>query len=355
MQEGNEKMIIGYNVETKEPYDLDVAKFLKTHTLMQAITGAGKTGSIITLIEKLRSPEVIARFGYIPVVIVDDRANFIDLPKTFNDFRILDSTGKYKDLFKIEEAESAGKRVRELSADGLSMILKTADFETISDKEEFVAKFLKGFRIQDRKHWTPCLFIIDEADILVPTTGKGGRKNSKSREPIIDACKRARQEGIAILLSTQHSSSVHIDARRECDNRLIGNTVEDDDRVVASKMLGDKTLYDKLWGMPEGQFFARGKAFGYDLKKIKIDKPKSEMPTGIQTGNDEVITTVDSMTIPSDGNVIQSMEKQITLLTANELTQQKYNAILEKGRLMGIREATHNYKNKSLAERILKR
>jgi len=348
-------MKIGYNVNTKQPYDLDTAKFLKTHTLIQSITGSGKTSSIISLIEKLRSPEVFAKFGYIPVVIIDERDNFLNLPKAFKDFRVLDATGKYKELFKLEEAESVGLRVREIGIDGVSMILKVSDFENPDDREKFVANFMKGFRTQDRKLWTPCLLIIDEADIYVPTTGKGGKRNSVSRYPIIDATQRARQEGIAILLSTQHASSVHIDARRECDNRMVGNTVELSDRKIASEMLGDLKVKDQLWGLNAGEFFMVGRAFGYDLKKIQIDKPTVDIPTGIETENDEVNTTVDAMNIPSDGNVIGSMEKQITLLTSTQLTQEKYNAIFEEGRQRGLEEAKYSYKNKSLADRLLKR
>ena len=235
------------------------------------------------------------------------------------------------------------------------MILKVSDFENPDDREKFVANFLKGFRTQDRKMWTPCLLIIDEADIYVPTTGKGGKRNSVSRYPIIDATQRARQEGIAILLSTQHASSVHIDARRECDNRMVGNTVELSDRKIASEMLGDLKVKDQLWGMNAGEFFMVGRAFGFDLKKIQFDKPTVDIPTGIETENDEVNTTVDAMNIPSDGNVIGSMEKQITLLTSTQLTQEKYNEIFEQGRLRGLEEAKYSYKNKSLADRLLKR
>ena len=343
------------NVNTGQPFEVDTKKFLTTHTLMQAITGGGKTSSIISIIEKLRSPEVISKHGYIPIVIIDERNNFLALPKTFKDFRILDSTGKYKELFKVDEAESVGLRVREIGIDGVSMILKVSDFENPDDREKFVANFMKGFRTQDEEKWTPCLLIIDEADIYVPSTGKGGKRNSVSRYPIIDATQRARQEGISILLATQPASSVHIDARRECDNRLVGNTVELSDRKVASELLGDLKVKDQLWGLNAGEFFTFGKAFGYDLKKIQVDKPTVKLASGIKTGNDEVNTTVDAMNIPSDGNVIGSMEKQITLLTSNQLTQEKYNAIFEEGRQRGLEEAKYSYKNKSLADRLLKR
>ncbi len=264
---------IGFDVKTKEPFSINTVEFLKSHTFIQAITGGGKTSLNLSFIEFTESNFFKSKFGHIQKIILDDCGEYLNIPKYYKNFEIFQNQGKYSGIFDVEHAFEVGRKTRQLDS---SMILKLSDFETQKEREGFVAKFLEGFRIPDREYWKPALLIIDEADLYVPSSNKRGK--CPSRYPIIEACKRARKENIIIILATQFASSVHIDARRNCLNRFVGETIEFADRKIACELLGDKTIFDKLWGLNPGEFFVRGKALCSSVQFIQTRKPIIDTP-----------------------------------------------------------------------------
>ncbi len=264
---------IGFDVKTKEPFSINTVEFLKSHTFIQAITGGGKTSLNLSFIEFTESNFFKSKFGHIQKIILDDCGEYLNIPKYYKNFEIFQNQGKYSGIFDVEHAFEVGRKTRQLDS---SMILKLSDFKTQKERESFVAKFLEGFRIPDREYWKPALLIIDEADLYVPSSNKRGK--CPSRYPIIEACKRARKENIIIILATQFASSVHIDARRNCLNRFVGETIEFADRKIACELLGDKTIFDKLWGLNPGEFFVRGKALCSSVQFIQTRKPIIDTP-----------------------------------------------------------------------------
>ena len=328
---------IGTVIETNEPFAIKTPIFLKTHTLLQAITGGGKTGLILKIIEELRSPESVAKYGYIPIVMSDDSGEFLKIPEYYNDFVVLDKK-HYGEIFNINDAFELGKKTRQL---GISVILKMNDIGDRKDQEFFMAEFIKGFRSVGREDWKPCLLIIDEAELFVPTTSK--RKNVASREQLIDACKRAKKENIAILLATQFASDIHIDARRELANRIIGKTVELADRRLVADMLGDRSLVDKLWGLKVGEFYMRGDALSHNLLHVQVDESKIATPDvgiKIKVQDNKIVGDVLKTALSHEGQeplVISLQRKidrqtdEITELKENEFTLEWQKKIFDEG------------------------
>ena len=266
-------MQLGTDATTGQAFTINVREFLKTHTFIQAVTGSGKTSLNLLLVEMTESPEFKSRYGPIQKIIFDDCGEYLNIPMYYQSFELLQNQGIRYGKFDVNNASSFGKEFREKEN---SVVIKLADLKSQKEREQFVAKFLEGFRVPDRSYWHPAIIFLDEADLYVPTANK--RKNCSSRDPIIEACKRARKENIIMILSTQSASSVHIDARRNCLNRFVGETVEFCDRKVASELLGDKTIFEKLWGLKAGQFFVRGKALSTATRFIQTTKPNIDTP-----------------------------------------------------------------------------
>jgi len=355
-------MIIGKNIQTQKPFPINTKRMLQSHTFVNAITGSGKTGLILKIIESVQSTEFKQQFGQIPIIISDDQGEFLNVPKMYDDFILFENRGRYAEVFNLDNAKSVGEVARK---DLVSMVIKLSDFASKEERERFLELFMEGYREQDRKYWNPALFIIDEADIYVPTTSK--KKNSYSREAIIDACKRSRKENISIILATQSASSVHIDARRECTNRFVGNSVELSDRRIASQMLGEPSLVDKLWGLRVGQFYVRGEALCDVTTLIQVDRPMIKTPeVGVEQVNDHKDSVIEQYVvnriegdkrslIQTYEDKIRKLEDEIKVLKTNQWTNEKQIMAYNEGKYDGRVQTIDEQKHRSFVNRVLNR
>lgn len=269
-------MILGKDIETNEDFVIFANTLLKSHTFMNGVTGSGKTNTILKIIEMMKTAEFKARFHEIQIILISVKDDYVLVPKHYNNF-ILFSKSQYPQIFDVTLAFEVGQRARETS---LSMVIKTSDFNTLKERQEFVGRFMEGFRSIKLEKANPVLFVIDESDVFVENTRT---KNHPSRDIIIDATERARSEGISLLLATQYATQVHPWARANCSNRIVGLTVELIYRKTVAEMLGDKSLADGLWNLKTGQFYFRGHAFPSGLHLVQVDRSVIEMPqAGIQ-------------------------------------------------------------------------
>lgn len=352
-------MKIGTNVLTKKEFVVKDAELLKSHAFVTGITRSGKTNLILKLIEVTRSEEYKKIYGEVPIVIFDIDGEYLNVPKIQNDFVLFENEGKYAEIFNIQNAKAFGEVVRK---DLISIVIKLQDFATRDERERYVKEFLQGFRIQDRQYWHPALILIDEADLFVPTVSK--KKNSISREEIIEVGKRGLKEGISLFCATQTASSVHIDLRRQCHNRIIGSQVEDSDRNTACRMLGDRSLYDPIYDLQTGQFYVRGTAFASLPTLIQVDKSGIDTPTiGIKTETTQnevvqeyVVNRVEGDTrslIQTYEEKIRKLEDENKILHTNQWTQSKQQSAYDEGQFDGRLKTQEEFKKKSLVDRVL--
>ena len=354
-------MNLGKNIEDGSDFIIDTKSFLSTHTFLQGITGSAKTGALLLMLQELRSEKIREKFGYIPVVIADEQDEFLDVPFTFSDFVVIEKESDYGKLMTVENARKLGESVRQAGSGGRSVILKLSDFKG-AKMEEFLAEFITGFRIKDRQYWSPCVFVIDEADIFAPRIG-----HSKSREPIVDLCRRGRKEGISVILSTQNSYSVHMDARSPCTNRIVGNTAETSHRNACAEMLGlTKDEGKKLWGMKKGEFFIRAEFTDYQLVHVQLNEAIIKPPPiGIsRKPKDFVKDSTNALTVkrkPKDISVIDALESKISdlmaeneLLRKNQLTESKRKEMIESGYDKGFEACKKLQNDESIEKKFRK-
>jgi len=343
-------MQIGNIIGTDKQFQIITPKFLKTHTFLQGITGAGKSSLILKIVEEMRTEEFHKKFGYIPITLLDDAGEFLKIPEVYNDFVVLNSKN-YSDFLTADDAFLLGKRTRELE---VSLIIKVKDLGSEEEQGRFIGQFVKGLWGIDREHWKPYVLFIDEADIHAPTK----RKNISSKQPIIDACKYARKTNLAIILATQFASDVSIDARRQCANRIVGKTVELSDRRVVAEMLGDRSLVDKLWGIKAGEFYMRGDALCDSLLQVQVHQSKIGTPdVGIETTVQDNKTVGDVLRVAMKHSNTQplvleqqqritQLEQQLADSKKNELTPDKQRDIYEWGFEKGKQEVENSIKFK---------
>lgn len=319
-------------------FELNVPTFMKTHTFLQAMTGSGKTNLILELSDGLMQERKDTQF-----IFFDEQEEFTGIPKKYKNVVLISSKDTPK-VFTTGHAYELGLQSRRT---GQSLVIKLADFKQQKDKELFVANFLEGYKSEGKKYGTPCVIVIDEADLFVPTLSKA--KNVASREPIIWYCKRARKLNISIVLATQYSSAIHIDARREMENYFIGRTKQRSDRKAVCEMLGENSIFDTLgWGLKKGQFFVRGDALSQHLMLIQT---KESDITKKEAGVDEKSTSSlskiyeQSITEHSELTVLEmlqkkvaELEKELVVAKSKELTDDMRKNLIDMGYNEGLQK-----------------
>jgi len=325
-------------------FKVNTERFMKTHTFVQGMTGSGKTNLILKIIDELvqERPEV-------QLLFFDDQEEFTLVPRRYSNV-ITISKEKTPKVFTVEHAYELGLQTRRK---GQSLVLNLSGFKEQGEKETYVKNFLEGFYSEKKKIGTPCLLIIDEADLFVPTRSK--RKNVVSRDVIVDYCKRARKLNISVLLATQFSSSVEIDARREMENFFIGRTKERRDRSAVCEMLGDNSIFDDLgWGLKQGQFYVRGDALTHQLKLIQTDVTEIDKKlAGVK--EEESLTDLSqiyekSVTEHNDLTLVEMLrqqlgkvENELRISKSKELTDEIRQHLIDMGYNDGIRKAKEQY------------
>lgn len=262
-------MKIGTNLADNSDFDLDLDVFLRTHTLMQGMTGSGKTNLILKIVEESEKAK-----KDVQMIFLDDQEEFTEIPNHFRKFTLLsnDTPKSFSvEVRKINEEEICvarlvGKQVRLL---GKSLVVNLHDFKNDTDRKKFAGEFLKGFESVGKKVGKHAIVFIDEADQLVPSKEK---LHSVATEPIINLTKRARKQNISMVLATQYMTEVDIRARRECHNRIIGKVTELRDSKTCAELLGDKILQKEFFDLETGVFFVRGDAFPKGVSKILVDR-----------------------------------------------------------------------------------
>lgn len=354
---------------------LNVSKFLKSHTFLQGMTGSGKTTLLLKIHEGLSEKEIIDKFGDIQMIYLDFQDEFTKIPE-FDKRVLLISRKNNPDVFDVDHAEVLGNKIRHLEK---SVVVKLTDLSSESEQQAFVANFITGLRSMGKEIGHPCILVIDEADIVCPT--KANKLNVVSRDVIINACKRARKQNIAMVIATQFSSEVDIRARRECANRIIGKTTELRDRRAVAELLGDPKIQDKFFSLEAGSFFVRGTALTDEITQIKVDNTNIERIVAGELNNEnspkdersdwakvlypksgtKPIENLVSDVVKSDDkrsyieileSKIEELEKQLKVSKSRELTDRRRQEIVDLGFNEGIKYMKEQWSKMSKLEKI---
>ena len=246
-------MIIGKNTETGGNANIDLQRLISTRLLIQANSGGGKSWLIRRLLEQTH--------GKVQQIVIDLEGEFSTLREKF-DYLLVGKDGEIP--ANIQTAELLARKLLKLNVSTIIDLSELKHHERIT----FVKRFLDSLVNAPRELWHTCLVIVDEAHQFCPEKTK-----SESASAVIDLQTRGRKRGFCGVLATQRISKLHKDAAAECNNVLVGRTVQDIDRKRASDDLGFTTKEQErsLRQLKDGEFFAYGPAIcKEDIVKIKV-------------------------------------------------------------------------------------
>lgn len=254
-------MIIGKNSETKENVNIDLIRLISTRLLIQANSGGGKSWLIRRLLEQTH--------GKVQQIVIDLEGEFSTLREQY-DYLLVGKDGEIP--ANIQTAELLAIKLLKLNVSTIIDLSELKHHERIL----FVQRFLDSLVNAPRELWHTCLVIVDEAHQFCPEG-----KKSESASSVIDLQTRGRKRGFCGVLATQRISKLHKDAAAECNNVLVGRTVQDIDRKRASSDLGfvSKEQEISLRNLGDGEFYAYGPAISKeDIIKVKVGDVKTTHP-----------------------------------------------------------------------------
>jgi len=232
-----------YTFELGEGLVCSLQTLVDSRLLMQANSGGGKSWALRRLLEQTH--------GQVQHLVLDPEGEFATLRERHDYLHVAQEGGDL--VADPSTARALGDR---LLRHGVSAVLDLHELAP-AERVHFAKRFLEALVEARRELWHPVLVVVDEAHLFCPQRG-----HSESSAAVIALATRGRKRGYCCVLATQRLSKLHKDAAAECNNKLIGRTVIDVDVGRAGDELGLGRGESVLRGLPPGDFFAVGPAFG---------------------------------------------------------------------------------------------
>jgi DNA helicase HerA-like ATPase len=159
-------------------------------------------------------------------------------------------------------------------------IINTAALTEVPVLQFWISRLLVELGRLARKRPTKTLqgvVFFDEADAYIPATA-----NPPTKEPMFELLRRARSEGLGIMLATQNPGDLDYKARDNIGTWLVGKVAQDRAIEKMRNLLASyPNVGPRLATQPTGHFFV----LGHSVREIKSDRA---MMTTEQLSDDEI-------------------------------------------------------------------
>ncbi len=247
---------------------IDVDRLLVSRLLLQANSGGGKSYALRRLLEQTH--------GHCQHIVIDPEGEFHTLRERF-DYVL---AGKGGDCAaSVDTAELLARRLLEL---GVSAVVDISELG--QNRPAFVAKFLDALVGAPRELWHPVLVVVDEAHKFCPEKGKARKKAERvsiedSSAAVVALMDSGRKRGFCGVLATQRISKLNKDATAECNNKLIGRSVELDAKRAAEELgLASREAIQQLRKLRAGEFFVFGPALSDEVRVMRVGPVQTTHP-----------------------------------------------------------------------------
>ena len=245
-------------------FDLDT--LLVTRLLITANSGAGKSYLLRKLMEEL--------FGHVQVICIDPEGEFATLREKYG-FVLVGPGGETP--ADIRSAEMVAHKLLELRA---SAVCDLYEMKPVSNRHEWVRRFLDALVDAPKKLWHPLIVIVDEAHQFAPEAKAG---KSVAHDAMSGLATKGRKRGFCAIFATQRLAKLDKDVSSELLNRLVGGTFEDVDVKRALDLLSvasedQRDFKLKLRTMEPGWFYAFGRAVSKERLLFKVGSVVTSHP-----------------------------------------------------------------------------
>jgi hypothetical protein len=296
-----DEALLANNIETGEDIFIDFDKVIEEKVLIQATNGGGKSYLVRKIAEEASKKNI-------PQVIIQKDPEFNSLRDKFDYVIVGDKREDGADIqISMKIPEYLAKKIVELPT--ISFILDLSAL-IVSNRKEFLRRFLDEINSTKRKFWHDRIFIIDEAHIFAPEKGKG---QSEALRSIEELASQGRKKGFSLICCTQRLSKLSKDVTGELSIKFIGKTIDPEDRKRNAEELGMSTkpndlLVFKKLGRPNFHFYAVGS--GISDEPILIKTRECETKHEIQRGNKKQINPPSSEKLKTILSSIENLPEE---------------------------------------------
>jgi hypothetical protein len=289
-----------------KPVSLDAAEVLGSCVLIQGARKSGKSYLARVIAEQT--------IGKMQTIVLDPEGEFATLRETF-DILI---AGKEGDV--PTETRSAKLLARRIAETGVSTVVDFSDLLP-DDRQVFVRDFLSVFNTLPKKNQNrPRLFILDEAHVYAPESGKGTATSTKE---VILLLSQGRKRGYGTILLTQRLSKLRNDAASECGTILVGKTSPIDTARAVDLLGVERKEKDVLKRLRPGEFYGDGSALSvpepmrFDVRKALTTHPEPGSRYKLVTppprkAIKKILAEFESLPPPKDVEDAQSLAEAMT-------------------------------------------
>jgi len=237
---------------------LDVKALLRTHLLIWASTGGGKSFLIRRMVEQL--------FGKTPILIIDREGEFQTLREKFG-FVLVGQNGETP--ADPRSAKIVAERLLEMRASAVCDLFELSH----EARHEWVRNFYLALINAPKRLWGPTTVWLDEAHSFAPEKGQG---ESIAYGAVTDFNGVARKRGFGSIFATQRLAKLSKNATAEMYNQAAGPTAQQSDRDRAAYEMGISgkaavtEFSDALRTLDPGNFFFQGRAISMDKVLVKV-------------------------------------------------------------------------------------
>lgn len=250
------KIIVGEANGKPIGFDLDI--LLPTRLLITADSGGGKSWLIRALCEQL--------FGKVQTIIIDPEGEFATLREKFA-FVLVGKGGETP-----ADVRSAGLLSHRLLELRVSAVCDISEMKP-AERHIWVKNFLEGLIEAPKNLRTPCVVIVDEAQMFAPENSFG---ESVAKPAMMDMSTRGRKRFLCLVGATQRLAMLDKSVSSNLQNRLVGPTFEDVNLKRAAQVLSipqgkeQAEFFQEIKLLEPGLFYALGRAIAKERTLIKV-------------------------------------------------------------------------------------
>jgi len=226
---------IGKNIETGEPFILNVKDVVASRTYIASETRFGKSHTARKIIEEC--------FGHVGIIIIDPEGEYTSLREKYpfiiigRDVPIEVETA----TLQAQTAEFMAQQVLETSSSVIIDLSVTADVESGKD---YVDAFLRRFFHLQTIMKKPYLVLIEEAEDFGPESGSPGTRTCL--EISITLARRGGKRGIGVIFVGHRPAWISKGILSQCPNKAIGRIEQPDMKALEDVARVPHSIVEKL-------------------------------------------------------------------------------------------------------------
>lgn len=248
------------NLNLSEQFSLDLEQFSSDgmRILVTGISGSGKSNAAKVIVEELVK-------NNIPVIVIDTESEYASL-KEITD-RILVLGGSYRDI-DVEDV-AFEDLIEVFFASGINIVLDIGERRK-TEKLGITKDFTELLYDKALYYKKPFFLVFEECNLFAPEIAES--KGIPTLSICKDISERGRKRGIHSIWITQRTARLSKDVIGNCNIRLIGRIVQENDIAKIKPILKDANIPESEIMELQQEFFliAGNKATKFRFRKIAM-------------------------------------------------------------------------------------